>query len=56
MKKGIAQAEELRAAFETIHIDAIYSSDLKRADHTAEIIANGREIQPVPRNSGVILR
>ena len=47
-EKGIAQAEELRAAFETIHIDAIYSSDLKRAYHTAEIIANGREIQPVP--------
>ena len=35
-EKGIAQAEELRAAFETIHIDAIYSSDLKRASHTAE--------------------
>ena len=47
-EKGIAQAEELRAAFETIHIDAIYSSDLKRAYHTAEIIANGREVQPVP--------
>ena len=47
-EKGIAQAEELRAAFETIHIDANYSSDLKRAYHTAEIIANGREIQPVP--------
>ena len=47
-EKGMAQAEELRAAFETIHIDAIYSSDLKRAYHTAEIIANGREIQPVP--------
>ena len=47
-EKGIAQAEELRAAFEAIHIDAIYSSDLKRAYHTAEIIANGREIQPVP--------
>lgn len=48
-EKGIAQAEELRAAFETIHIDAIYSSDLKRAYHTAEIIVNGREIQPFPK-------
>ena len=47
-EKGIAQAEELKAAFEAIHIDAIYSSDLKRAYHTAKRSAIGREIQPVP--------
>ena len=41
-EKGIAQAEELRAAFETIHIDAIYSSDLKRAYHTAHMGGNVR--------------
>lgn len=40
--KGISQAEELREAFRDIHLDAIYSSDLKRALHTAQIIADGR--------------
>lgn len=47
-EKGISQAEELREAFREIPIDAIYSSDLKRAWHTAQIIADGREVEAVP--------
>ena len=46
--KGISQAEELREAFRDIHIDKIYSSDLKRALHTAQIIADGRPVEIVP--------
>lgn len=44
-EKGIEQAEELRATFREIPLDAIYSSDLLRARHTAEIIAEGREVR-----------
>lgn len=47
-EKGVTQANELKEAFKNIHIDAIYSSDLKRALHTAEIIADGRPIEKVP--------
>ena len=42
--KGVSQAEELREAFKNIHLDGIYASDLTRAAHTAEIIADGREV------------
>ena len=45
--KGISQAEELKEAFKKIHLDGIYTSDLTRAAHTAEIIADGREVQKV---------
>ena len=45
---GIAQAEELKEAFREIPLDAIYSSDLKRALHTAETIADGRPVEKVP--------
>ena len=47
-EKGISQAEELREAFRDIHIDKIYSSDLTRALHTAQIIADGRPVEIVP--------
>ena len=46
-EKGISQAEDLREAFKDIHIDKIYSSDLTRAAHTAEIIADGRPVEKV---------
>ena len=46
--KGISQAEELRDAFREIHIDKIYSSDLTRALHTAQIIADGRPVEIMP--------
>lgn len=47
--KGISQAEELREAFRQIHIDKIYASDLKRAYHTAEIIAGDRPVETMPQ-------
>lgn len=47
-EKGVSQAEELREAFREIHIDKIYSSDLTRALHTAQIIADGRPVEIVP--------
>lgn len=48
-EKGVMQAEELRDAFREIPVDAIYSSDLKRAMHTAEIIAEGRPVVKMPQ-------
>lgn len=54
-EKGIAQAEELRAAFETIHIDAIYSSDLKRALSYGGNYCERQRNSACSRNSGVIL-
>ena len=42
---GIQQAEQLRQYFRQIPIDAIYSSDLRRAAHTAEIIAAGKDMK-----------
>ena len=42
---GIQQAEMLRQYFRQIPIDAIYSSDLRRAAHTAEIIAAGKDMK-----------
>lgn len=41
---GIQQAEQLRQYFRQIPINAIYSSDLRRAAHTAEIIASGKDM------------
>ncbi len=46
--KGVLQAEQLRETFRDIPLDAIYASDLKRALHTAEIIAESRPIQTMP--------
>lgn len=40
--KGIKQAEGIRKQLEGVHIDAVYSSPLKRAKHTAQL-ATGRE-------------
>ena len=54
-EKGIAQAEELRAAFETIHIDAIYSSDLKRRLSYGGNYCERQRNSACSRNSGVIL-
>jgi alpha-ribazole phosphatase/probable phosphoglycerate mutase len=41
-EKGIAQAKLVRDELKNIHFDAIFSSPLKRAFHTAEIVS-GRE-------------
>ena len=41
---GLEQAEGLKDFFKDISIDIIYSSDLKRAVHTAEIIQDQRKV------------
>lgn len=49
---GRAQAQELAAALEGLELDAIYSSDLRRAAETAEIIGAARGI-PVIHDPGL---
>jgi probable phosphoglycerate mutase len=44
-QQGIAQAEDTREKLSHIHFDEAYSSDLKRAVHTAAIIY-GQDIHP----------
>lgn len=43
-KKGESQAIEMASKLERIHFDAIFSSDLARAKHTAERIAAKRRL------------
>ena len=42
--KGVMQAEQTAAFFQTIPLDAVYASPLKRARETAEIIARPHEL------------
>jgi broad specificity phosphatase PhoE len=49
---GRAQARELAASLQPMELDAIYTSDLRRAAETAEIIGTGRDI-PVRREPGL---
>jgi broad specificity phosphatase PhoE len=49
---GRAQARELARTLETLELDAIYTSDLRRAAETAEIILAGRGI-PLQREAGL---
>ena len=42
--EGVRQAKRLREYFREVQLDAIYSSDLRRAAHTAEIIASGKKM------------
>lgn len=46
-ERGVAQAFELKEALQGRDIDIIFSSDLKRAVDTAEIIASGRDVEVV---------
>jgi alpha-ribazole phosphatase len=48
-KIGIEQAKKLRERLAAEGIDAIYSSDLKRALRTAELIASVHDVEVVPR-------
>lgn len=43
-KKGEEQAEELRLELESIHFDALFSSDLLRAKRTAELLNLERQL------------
>lgn len=45
---GLAQAKALGEAFASTHIDAIYSSDLKRASQTANELLNHNDTVPPP--------
>lgn len=46
-ESGKRQAELLKKRFENIKIDAIYSSDLKRAKETAEFLADSKKISVI---------
>lgn len=46
---GIAQAEALARDLRSVHFDAVFSSDLERSYHTAEIIAASRGLTIVHR-------
>lgn len=41
---GVQQVEDLSTKLENIHLDAIFSSDAKRARRTAEILVAGRQL------------
>ena len=49
---GRVQAEQLAESLETLELDAIYTSDLRRAAETAEIIGAGRGI-PIVHDPGL---
>jgi len=44
-EKGEKEAEQLRETFADINFSAVYSSDLKRATRTADIIIAGRKLR-----------
>jgi broad specificity phosphatase PhoE len=49
---GRRQARELAASLEELELHAIYTSDLRRAAETAEIIHSGRDV-PLKRERGL---
>ncbi len=46
-ERGVAQAHEAASALREYDLDVIVSSDLRRAQHTATIIASGRGLEVV---------
>ncbi len=44
-EKGMKQAEGLQKFFQTVEIDKVYSSDLLRARHTAEIVFSKNAVE-----------
>jgi len=47
-ERGIEQARRLAEELSYVRLDAIYSSDLRRAYHTAEIIAEHNQVRAQP--------
>jgi len=47
-QKGIEQAEKVAALFESIYLDHVFSSDLRRAYKTAEIVAQKKKLPIMP--------
>lgn len=52
-KSGIDRAEELRERIRELHIDAIYSSPIERALHTANILKGEKNIEVIT-NEGLM--
>lgn len=52
-KSGIGRAEELRERIRELHIDAIYSSPIERALHTANILKGEKNIEVIT-NEGLM--
>ena len=50
-EKGIWQAERLAYRLKELPVDVVYSSDLKRAKHTAEIVFGSRGIDIIPNSN-----
>ena len=48
-RKGLMQAESLADRFDSIHVDAVYSSDLYRAMMTAKPLADRKGLKVQPR-------
>lgn len=46
--KGLEQAESIATRLQHEPLQAIYSSDLRRAWQTAEVIARYHELSPIP--------
>jgi phosphoserine phosphatase len=47
-ERGMEQARLLAERLSSVHLDAVYSSDLRRASHTAEIIAEHNQASAQP--------
>ncbi len=46
-EEGVHQVERLARYLQRRHVDALYASDLLRARHTADILAQGRDLCPI---------
>lgn len=48
-EEGIQQAQRLRKILEPVNVSTVFSSDLSRCRHTAEIIAGGKTVKNIVR-------